>query len=73
MRIDYEIYYSESEHIGVNKMGGLKFETLIKEGDKYIVEGNRHGEFYIVDNDKNMTLFDNDGDLTGAGYSAKKK
>ncbi|MBL4651724.1 MAG: hypothetical protein JKY53_02510 [Flavobacteriales bacterium] len=46
---------------------------LVKEGDKYSVKGNKYGEYYIVKPNKEMTLFDKDGELASMGYKAKIK
>jgi len=70
---EYEIYSNSDGIIGVMKFEKMNFETLTKNGNKYEVEGNSYGEYYIIDQNNNMKLFDQDGDLTSAGYTAKKK
>ena len=68
----YEIRKKGDEYIGVFPDGDYKTETLEKNGNDYYVQGSRFGEFYRVDANMNMILFDRDGDLTGAGYRAVK-
>jgi hypothetical protein len=69
----YEIYRKGNEYIGVIPQNEYKTEILEKKGNDYYVKGNKFGEFYRVDSSKNMTLFDEDGDLTNAGYKATLK
>lgn len=69
----YEIYQKGNEYIGVIPQDEYKTEILEKKGNDYYVKGNNYGEFYRVDTNKNMTLFDKDGDLTSMGYKANKK
>jgi hypothetical protein len=70
---EYEIYNKEEEFIGVRITSEIDFETINKEGKKYVVKGNEYGEYYILDSKNNITLFDKDGELKSAGYTAKKK
>ena len=70
---DYEIYSNADELIGVMKFEKMKFENLKRNGNKYEVQDNSYGEYYVIDGNNNMKLFDQDGDLTSAGYTAKKK
>ncbi len=69
----YEIYKKGNEYIGVIPQGDYKTEILDKKGDKYSVKGNTYGEYYKIDGNKNMTLFDKDGELASMGYKATKK
>lgn len=69
----YEIYKKENEYIGVKSSGEYKTEILDKKGNDYYVKGNKFGEFYRIDKNLNLTLFDRDGDLTSAGYRATKQ
>lgn len=50
----------------------IKMESLDKEGDKFIVQDNNFGEYYIIDNQNNLSLFDKDGELESTGYKAIK-
>lgn len=69
----YEIYQKGSEYVGIIPEGEYKREKLVKDGNKYVVVGNKYGEYYLIDSDKNMKLFDRDGDLSSTGYKAVKK
>lgn len=68
----YEIYKKGNEYIGVIPQGDYKTEIFEKNGNKYLVKGNEYGEYYIIDANLNMTLFDKDGDLSSMGYKAVK-
>jgi hypothetical protein len=67
----YEIYKKENEYVGI-KLNNFKIEGLSKKGTDYYVNGNKHGEFYRIDKNLKMVLFDKDGDLTNTGYKATK-
>tara|TARA_R110001592_G_scaffold58212_4_gene176602 strand:+ start:327 stop:1067 length:741 start_codon:yes stop_codon:yes gene_type:complete len=67
----YEIYKKRNEYIGV-RLNDFKTENLTKKGSDYYVKGNKYGEFYRIDKNLNMILFDKDGDLTSTGYKATK-
>ena len=68
----YEIYKKGNEYIGGIPQGDYKTEILEKNGNKYLVKGNEYGEYYVIDANLNMTLFDKDGDLSSMGYKAIK-
>lgn len=70
---DYEIYRKQGEYIGVKLTKSYSTEVLEKKGNRYYVKGNRSGEYYVIDANKNMTLFDRDGELASAGWTASKK
>jgi len=36
------------------------------------VRGNKYGEYYVITSNKEMTLFDKDGELASMGYNATK-
>jgi len=67
----YEIYKKGNEYVGV-RLNDFKTENLTKKGSDYYVKGNKYGEFYRIDKNLNMILFDKDGDLTSTGYKATK-
>ena len=67
----YEIYKKGNEFVGV-RLNDFKTENLTKKGSDYYVKGNKYGEFYRIDKNLNMILFDKDGDLTSTGYKAIK-
>jgi hypothetical protein len=67
----YEIYKKGNEFVGV-RLNDFKIENLTKKGSDYYVKGNKYGEFYRIDKNLNMILFDKDGDLTSTGYKARK-
>lgn len=69
----YEIYRKDNEFIGVIPTGDFRTEQLEKKGNDYYVRGNKQGEFYRIDANLNMTLFDKDGDLSTVGYKATKQ
>ncbi|RMB57990.1 hypothetical protein EAX61_10225 [Dokdonia sinensis] len=68
----YEIYKKGNEYIGVIIKNNLdkKTENLIKKGSDYYVKGSKDGEFYRIDKNLNMELFDKEGELTSVGYKA---
>lgn len=72
----YEIYRNGTKYIGVIPQEDRKYqtETLEKIGNNYFIKGNNvnneNGEYYQIDAQLNMTLFDRDGDLSTAGYKA---
>jgi hypothetical protein len=66
----YEIYIKDGEYTGVARFVEYKYEKLVKDGIKYIVQDNEYGEYYTIDANMNMTLFDKDGQLTSSGYIA---
>ena len=69
----YEIYKKDSEYIGVRPQGEFKSEILEKNGNNYSVKGNEYGEYYVINSNKEMALFDKDGELESMGYKATKK
>jgi hypothetical protein len=69
---EYEIYYKGSKFIGVKSDGIYKKEILEKSGNKFTVKGDRHGEYYIISANKEMTLFHKDGELASMGYITTK-
>ena len=66
----YEIYQKGDEYIGYIPRFDFKKEVLVKKGFNYYVKGNRSGEYYSIDDEKFMSLWDKDGTLYDAGYSA---
>lgn len=73
MEYPYEIYKKGTEYIGVIPEKDYRTEILEKKGDKYYVKGSKYGEYYRIDANKNMTLYDKDGDLSSMGYKATKE
>ena len=71
MSYNYKIYKDGKKYIGIKENKMNKPEILIKKGSKFIVQGNKFGEYYTINDSKKMTLYDEDGELTSAGYSAK--
>ena len=69
---NYKIYVNEKKYFGVKNNDLSKIEKLKKVGNKYVVEGNKFGEYFIIDSKKKMSLFDQDGDLSSIGCTAKK-
>jgi hypothetical protein len=67
----YEIYSLNDQYIGIALYDEPKFEELNKEGTKFIIKGNKYGEYYIINTKKEMILFDSSGELTSMGYEAK--
>jgi len=67
----YEIYKKGNEYVGI-RLNNFKTERLTKKGTDYYVNENKHGEFYRIDKNLKMLLFDKDGDLTSTGYKATK-
>ncbi len=75
----YAIYKtSDKIFIGVFAQANWEYETEVLEkiGDKYFIRGNNpqseNGEYYKIDSNLNMTLFDETGDLTEYGWTTKK-
>lgn len=71
MSYNYKIYKKNGKFSGIKDDDYAAPEILIKKGYKYIVKGNRFGEYYEINESKAMTLFDMDGELKSAGYSAE--
>lgn len=70
----FEIYQKGNEFIAVVPWGSYETDILIKNGNKFSKKGIDKGEYYIIDSDKEMTLFDGNGNsLADEGYTAKKK
>jgi len=74
----YEIYRLGNEYIGVYpEVGSInkirEIETLRKVDNKLYIVGNKNGEYYMIDKNKNMALFDKYGDLESAGWKAIKR
>ena len=69
----YEIWQKDSRIIGFILGDSIKIDTLLKDGNKYSIQNNKYGEFFVIDSNKNMKLFDNDGDLSDMGYTATLK
>lgn len=69
----FEVYKKGAEYVSVIPQDDFKTEILTKKGNDYYVKGNKYGEFYRIDSDKNMKLFDKDGDLSSMGYKATKR
>ena len=69
----YEIYKKGDEYIGVIPKDEFKTEILEKKGIKYFVKGNKYGEYYMINSNMEMTLFDKDGELASMGYKATKE
>jgi hypothetical protein len=69
----YEIYRKGNEYVGVIPKDKFRTETLQKSGNKYSVKGNKYGEYYMITSNKEMTLFDKDGELASMGYKATKE
>jgi hypothetical protein len=69
----FEIYKKGAGYVSVIPQDDFKTEILTKKGNDYYVKGNKYGEFYRIDSDKNMKLFDKDGDLSSMGYKATKR
>lgn len=69
---NYEIYFKESNYIGVIPKDDFKTEILTKSQNKYSVKGSKYGEYYLINSKGEMTLFDKDGELASVGYKAVK-
>lgn len=66
----YEIFQKEEEYVGVVFQNGFKKEQLEKRGENFHVIGVESGEFYRINKNLEMSLFDKDGDLGEIGYVA---
>jgi len=72
-RYDYEIFQKGKSFIGIIKSyDELRQEFLQKKGDTLKVLNNKYGEYYIL-KEGSLMLYDQDGDLSSAGYSATSK
>jgi hypothetical protein len=69
----YEIYTKNNEYIGVTPQGDYNTDILEKKGNNYYKKGNEYGEYYTIDSEKNMSLFDKDCDLSSVGYMAVRQ
>ena len=67
----YAIYQQDGRFYGINESKPDKQESLKRKDDIYSVEGNKFGEYYKIDKNMNMELFDKDGELKSMGYTAK--
>jgi len=68
----YEIYIKDSDFVGILIDNDYKVEKLEKKGDNYHIKGNFFGEYYKVNSEMELSLYDRDGSLTNAGYSTIK-
>jgi hypothetical protein len=72
----YEIYFTDKDVVGVQIWSKeIKFESLTREklgetSARYVVKDSKFGEYYAIGETKNMLLYDKDGELTSAGWSA---
>lgn len=69
----YEIHMSNGVYEGIIPDFNNKIERLDKRGDKYYVIGSKYGEYYVIDDNMNMSLYDKNGSLSSVGYKAVKK
>lgn len=69
----YEIYQRGDDYIGVIPVEDFRTEILEKKGNKFVIKGSRFGEYYMISDNKEMTLFDENGDLKRSGYEAIKE
>ena len=67
----YAIYQKDEKFYGINESKPENQESLKRKGEVYTVIGNKFGEYYRIDKNKNMGLFDKDGELKSLGYTAK--
>jgi len=71
----YEIYENSNSYYGVYAQEDdfdFKTEKLLKDNNNYFVIGSDYGEYYRVDLNNELELFDNEGSLKDAGYFAYK-
>ena len=77
-RYKYEIYRNGSCYIGFAAQEDWEYdaEILERKGAFFVIKGDngssRHGEYYRIDEDMNMILFDEDGELSEYGFTATK-
>jgi hypothetical protein len=67
----YAIYQKDGKFYGISDSKPDKQESLKRNGEIYTVVGNKFGEYYKIDKNKNMELFDKGGELKSMGYTAK--
>lgn len=72
MNYVYELYKKDSEYIGVILDKAIKLEYLDLKGTKYYLRGSKVGEYYIIDANKNMSLWDKGGNLADIGFKVTK-
>jgi|LSQX01.3.fsa_nt_gb hypothetical protein len=63
---EIEIFFNGTEYYSIVTFSDKSFrrENLRKEGNRFIIVGNKSGEYYRIDpNSKNMTLYDRQGVL----------
>ena len=68
----YEIYKKGNKYKGLIPLDNFKIETLEKKGNRYFIKGNSDGEYFIIDSNMEMTLFDSYGELASDGIIAIK-
>lgn len=66
----FEIYKRGNEYIGVYPSRDFKTELFEKKGMDFHVKGSKDGEFYRVEKNMTMALFDQDGELKSSGWTA---
>jgi len=74
----YEIYKTVNNYVGFAAQEDWEYEAEILErkGMFFIIKGDngssRNGEYYRIDDNMNMVLFDEDGELAEYGFTATK-
>ncbi len=67
-----EIYERKSGgFVAVYPQRDFKTEELELKGNDYFIRGSRSGDFYRIDKNRKMTLFDKDGELASSGWVAE--
>ncbi len=67
----YAIYDNGGSYFGVNESIPGRIDNLKKIGEIFKIKDNEFGEYFKINSNKDMELFDKDGELKSSGYSAK--
>lgn len=68
----YEVYRKGSEYVGVILDKPIQLEKLDRKDTKFYLKGSTGGDYYLIDADKNMSLWDKKGSLASIGFKVSK-
>lgn len=67
----FEIYKSGDKYTGVRiHTSSHAFEKLEKKNDRYYIKGSKSGEFYTIDPNHSLGIWDKEGSLYSAGWQS---
>jgi hypothetical protein len=65
----YEIYQKSDQFVGIVISKSIRIENLEKKGQKYFIKNSKAGEYYTISKNKKLEIFDDEGNLSSAGWS----